>query len=231
MTIEESRFTERRKLFTALATDICTELETAVKKRRKASMALAGGTTPGPLYEMLCNLPAPWAKVTLTVTDERWVSPEDPASNEYLIRDQLLRRRAADASFIPFKTNHARPQGAAATTERRLSAIMPLDICLLGMGPDGHIASLIPGADGFETGSEPGFAKKVCAIHAHGAAGSPDRLSLTLHGILSSRRIVLLFMGQEKLNVFNEAKEGRGESPVRHLLSQKKTPVHTYWAP
>ncbi len=231
MTIEETRFTERRKLFTALATDICENLTVAVKKRRKASMALAGGTTPGPVYEILSNLPAPWEKVSLTVTDERWVSPEDPASNEYLIRDQLIRRRAAEATFVPFKTNHARPAAAAATTERRLAPLFPFDICLLGMGPDGHIASLIPGAEGFDTGSDPDFEKKLCGVHAHGAAGSADRLSLTMHGILSSRRIILLFMGQEKLNIFNEAKEGRGTSPVRHLLAQKKTPVHTFWAP
>jgi 6-phosphogluconolactonase len=231
MNHEEFTFLDRRRLFTALASEICQQLEAAVKKRRKASMALPGGTTPGPLYESLCNLPAPWAKVSLTLTDERWVSPEDPASNEWLVRDQLLRRRAAEAQLVPFKTNHAKPAAAAAVTERRIAGLMPFDICLLGMGPDGHVASLIPGAEGFEAGADPDVDRKVCAIHAPGAAGSPDRLSLTTCGILSARRIVLLFMGQDKMQVFNEAKAGRGSSPVRWLLGQKRVPVQSYWAP
>ena len=63
------------------------------------------------------------------------------------------------------------------------------------------------------------------------AAGAPERMTLTVPGILASRRIVLLFMGQDKLNVFNEAKEGRGGSPIKDLLAQKKVPVHAFWAP
>ena len=66
--------------------------------------------------------------------------------------------------------------------------------------------------------------KKVAGIHAPGAAGSPERMTLTIPGILSSRRIVLLFMGQDKLNVYNEAKAGQGSSPIRDLLAQKKVP-------
>lgn len=231
MNLEESHFPDRRRLFAALGHDLNDRIAEIVRKRRKASMALAGGTTPGPVYEYLSNLPLPWAKVSVTLTDERWVSPEDPASNEWLIRDQLLKRRAHDASIIGFKTNHAKPSGAASVIEKRIAAIMPFDICLLGMGPDGHIASLIPGAEGYETAADPGATKKVAAIHAIGAAGSPDRLTLTMAGILASRRIILLYMGPDKQAIFNQAKEGQGNSPVRELLAQKKVPVHAFWAP
>lgn len=228
---EESFFQDRRRLFAGLCQDFTDKLGEIIRKRRKASLALAGGTTPGPLYEALSNVPINWEKVSLTVTDERWVSPEDPASNEYLVRDLLMKRRAAGATFVPFKTNHAKASGGAATAEKRLTPIMPFDICLLGMGPDGHIASLIPGAEGFDAAVDVANTKKVAGIHAEGAAGSPERMTLTVSGILSSRRIILLFMGQDKLNLFNEAKEGRGTSPVRDLLAQKKTPVHAFWAP
>ena len=149
---EETLFTDRKRLFIGLCQDFQDRLTEIIRKRRKASLALAGGTTPGPLYEALSNVPIAWEKVSVTVTDERWVSPEDPASNEYLIRDLLMRRRAAGATFVPFKTNHAKASGGAATAEKRLSPIMPFDICLIGMGPDGHIASLIPGAEGFDGG-------------------------------------------------------------------------------
>lgn len=228
---EETLFTDRKRLFIGLCQDFQDRLTEIIRKRRKASLALAGGTTPGPLYESLSNVPIAWEKVSVTVTDERWVSQEDPASNEYLIRDLLLRRRAAGATFVPFKTNHAKASGGAATAEKRLSTIMPFDICLIGMGPDGHIASLIPGAEGFAAAADPAGTKRIAGIHAPGAAGSPERMTLTIPGILSSRRIVLLIMGQDKLNVYNEAKAGAGTSPLRDLLTQRKVPVHAFWAP
>ncbi len=231
MSHEESFFPDRKKLFVGLTHDFSERLADIIAKRRKASLALAGGTTPGPLYEALSNLPLKWEKVSVTLTDERWVSPEDPASNEWLIRDLLLKRRAHSATFYGFKTNHAKATGGAAIAEKRIAPIMPFDICLLGMGPDGHIASLIPGAEGYDAAVDPANIKKVAGIHHEGAAGSPERMTLTVTGILSSRRIILLIMGQDKLNIYNEAKEGRGTSPVRDLLAQKKTPVHAFWAP
>lgn len=228
---EETTFLDRRRLFTGLTQDFQDRLAEIIRKRRKASLALAGGTTPGPLYEALSNAPLAWEKVSVTVTDERWVSPQDPASNEYLIRDLLMKRRAAGATFYPFKTNHAKASGGASLTEKRIAPIMPFDICLIGMGPDGHIASLIPGAEGYAAAIDPDGAKKVAGIHAPGAAGAPERMTLTVAGLLSSRRIAVLFMGQDKLNVFNEAKAGEGSSPLKALLAQKKVPVHAFWAP
>ena len=231
MSHEETFFPDRKRLFVGMTADFSERITDIINKRRKASLALAGGTTPGPLYEALSNLPLKWEKVSCTLTDERWVSPEDPASNEWLIRDLLLKRRAAAATFYGFKTNHARATGGAATAEKRISPIMPFDICLLGMGPDGHIASLIPGVEGYAAAADPANPKKLAGIHFEGAAGSPERMTLTLSGILSSRRIALLFMGNDKLNVYNEAKEGRGTSPIKDLLAQKKVPVHAFWAP
>jgi 6-phosphogluconolactonase len=228
---EETFFPDRRRLFIGLCQDLQDRLGETIRKRRKASMALAGGTTPGPLYEALSNAPLAWEKVTVTVTDERWVSPEDPASNEYLIRDLLLKRRAAGATFLPLKTNHAKASGGAGVAEKRIAPIMPFDICLIGMGPDGHIASLIPGSEGYAAAADPATTKKLAGVHAPGAAGSPERMTLTVPGLLSSRRVIVLFMGQDKLNVFNEAKAGEGSSPLRELLAQKKVPVHAFWAP
>ncbi len=231
MSHADFQFPDRKRLFAGLTTAIADDIQAIVKKRRKASLALAGGTTPGPLYEALSNLPLPWEKVSVTLTDERWVHPEDPASNEWLVRDTLLKRRAAGAAFVGFRTNHAKPAGGAVTTEKRIAALMPFDICLLGMGPDGHIASLIPGAEGYDAAASPEAKRKVAGVHADGAAGSADRMTLTLPGILSSRRIILLFMGQDKLNQYNDAKAGAGTSPVKELLAQKKVPVHAFWAP
>lgn len=228
---EETFYQDRKRLFVGVCHDFQERLTEIIRKRRKASLALAGGTTPGPLYDALSNAPLNWEKVSITLTDERWITPEDPASNEFLVRDLLMRRRAAGATFVPLKTNHAKASGGAATAEKRIAPIMPFDICLLGMGPDGHIASLIPDAEGYAAAADPNGTRKLAGIHAPGAAGAPERMTLTIPGILSSRRIVLLFMGQDKLNVYEEAKAGGGSSPIRELLAQKKVPVHAVWAP
>jgi 6-phosphogluconolactonase len=231
MSLEEHFFTDRRRLFAGLCTDLQEKLDEIVRKRRKASFAVPGGTTPEPLFDNLSHAPLPWKKITVTLTDERWIHPEDPASNECLVREHLLRRRAAEAEFVPFKTNHAKATGGVTVADRRLAPILPLDICLLGMGPDGHIASLIPGAEGYDAAVSPTNKRSTAGLHSPGAAGSPERMSLTLNAIVGSRRVILLFMGQEKLNIFNDAKDGKGANPVKELLANKKALIDAYWAP
>ena len=171
MNHEETLFPDRRRLYAGVCQDFAERLADIIKKRRKASLALAGGTTPGPLYDSLSNVPINWEKVSVTLTDERWVHPQDPASNEFLVRDMLLRRRAAVATFVPFKTNHAKASGGAATTEKRISPIMPFDIVMLGMGPDGHIASLIPGAEGYAAAADPAQDREAADLAGDRVAG------------------------------------------------------------
>jgi 6-phosphogluconolactonase len=231
MSLEERYFPNRAKLFAGLALDLTEKLDEIVRKRRKASIAVPGGTTPGPVFETMSHNPLPWKKISVTLTDERWVSAEDVASNEFLVRDQLLKRRAAEATFVPFKTNHAKASGGVTVADRRLAPIMPLDICLLGVGPDGHIASLIPGAEGYDAAMSPTNKRMTAGLVAAGAAGSPERMSLTLNAILTSRRIMLLFMGAEKMKIFEEARDGKGANPVKELLANKKTPIDAFWAP
>jgi len=226
-----SAFTDRGRLFLSLSLDIQTRLADALRRRGKASMALAGGSTPAPLYEALSQASLAWDKVSITLTDERWVSPADPASNEHLIRNVLIKDRAAGAIFCPFKTKHAHASGGAPVTERRIARILPFDVCLIGMGADGHIASLFPAAEGYDAAMDPQASCKVAVIRAPGAAGAAERLSLTLSGLLSSRLIVALFVGQDKFDVYSEARAGVGRSPLRNLLAQDKVPVHVFWAP
>lgn len=195
---EETFYQDRKRLFTGLCHDFQERLTDIIRKRRKASLALAGGTTPGPLYEALSNAPLNWEKVSVTLTDERWITPEDPASNEYLVRDLLLRRRAAAATFVPLKTNHAKASGGAAIAEKRIAPIMPFDICLLGMGPDGHIASLIPDAEGYAAAADPNSTRKLAGIHAprrRRRAGAHDTHH-SRHPVFAPRRPALHGPGQ-----------------------------------
>ncbi|TPW03626.1 MAG: 6-phosphogluconolactonase [Alphaproteobacteria bacterium] len=112
---------------------------------------------------------------------------------------------------------------------RALSPLVPFDVCVLGLGVDGHIASLIPDADGFAAAMRGGAT--VLPIHAPGAAGAADRLSLTFPAIASSRLVVLLFSGAAKRAVFENALAGGGAAPIVGLLCDAKIPIWAHWCP
>ncbi|NEX94006.1 6-phosphogluconolactonase [Caulobacter sp. 17J65-9] len=215
-----------------LADEIAERLTAGVAARGAASFVATGGTTPGGLYDALSRRTAPWRRVSVALSDDRWVEPTDPASNERLVRERLLVGAAAAAVLTPLKTAHATPEAACIDREAALAALpRPFDVCLLGMGVDGHVASLVPGAEGLAGGLD--TAGLVCAVNAPSAAGRPERLSLTVPALLASRLIVLWFRGEDKLQAYRRALAGGdpAEAPVRALLRQDQTPVWACWAP
>lgn len=231
MVLTEHTSQDRATLTAQVSEAMSDWIASAVETRGKATIALAGGTSPGPVFEMLSAQPLPWDRVTVTLTDERWLPADNPASNTHLVHSTLLKDRAAAARHLPLKTADPAPAHGAPAINATLKPHLPLDICLLGMGTDGHIASLIPGAEGYEQGCDPTQDAAVVPIHAEGAAGAPDRISLTLNTILQSRIIAILITGEEKKHVFEQARRQDGSSPVRQLLSQDSHPVHLFWAP
>jgi 6-phosphogluconolactonase len=233
--VQERRFADPESLFEALAEDIALTLGEAVKARGAASLVVSGGTTPGPLFDRLADMAAPWAKVSLTLADERWVSPDSIRSNERLVRERLLRNRAAAAWFTALKTGHDAPEAAEAEVTAALRALpRPFDLILLGLGDDGHTASLIPRAEGLARALDAAHPALVRAIRP-GPSDGPEtpRLSMTPRALLDSRRIVILFTGRPKWGVFQQALEpGEVRSlPVRSVLRQTKVPVDVWWAP
>jgi 6-phosphogluconolactonase len=227
-------FDDAESLFAALAMEITVRLNDAVAARGRASLVATGGTTPGPLYDALSAEPAPWDRVEITLTDERWVAPDSEDSNEGLVRRRLLRDRAAAAELIGLKTPDATPADAEAKVDRALAAmIRPFDVTILGMGDDGHIASLFPHAPELTRAIQAGPTSLVCGVDRPEAAGASARLSMTLPAILGSRWIVLLIEGQEKLDVVRRAREpgDAADLPVRTVLGQSDTPVEVWWAP
>ena len=193
------------------------------------AMILTGGTTPGPLYDRLAARDLPWGRVQLTLSDERWVAPDHPDSNERLVRARLLQGLAAAARFIPLKTADAAPGEALATVQARVAAMpRPFACVLLGMGEDGHIASLFPGDAAPD-------ALDAAGPHLVAAARSPDgtpRLSLTMTALADTRLIAILIRGETKRAVLKDALEGRAPHlPIAALLRQARFPVEVYWAP
>ncbi|KAF0176427.1 MAG: pgl [Caulobacteraceae bacterium] len=212
-----------------LADDIAARLADAVVARGSATLIVPGGTSPGPLFDALSDADLPWADITVTLSDERWVDVADPGSNERMVRERLLEGRARKARFVSWRGAANSPGDAAQRLDVALSPLVPFDVCVLGLGVDGHIASLIPDADGFAAAMRGGAT--VLPIHAPGAAGAADRLSLTFPAIASSRLVVLLFSGAAKRAVFENALAGGGAAPIVGLLCDAKIPIWAHWCP
>lgn len=228
----EHCYEDRDTLAVDLAKAITTTLSDGLEYSPRASLVVSGGNTPLPLFRALEASDLPWPRIDVTLADERWVSPAHEDSNERLVRATLLQGKAADARFVPLKTTAATPETGAQECETRLHRLTwPLDVVVLGMGSDGHTASLFPHTPALAEGLDPS-GKRLCipvapetALHA--------RMSMTLAALLNARHLVLHITGTDKWETYQQAlaAEDARAMPIRGLLHQQRTPVHVYWAP
>ena len=213
-------FADTAALAQAAASAIEAALRGALDARRHASLVATGGRAPGPVYDRLSHADLNWSKVAVTLSDERQVDAASPASNARLLRERLLVGRAANARFLPL-TDYAEPA---------LKQLLPFDAVILGMGEDGHIASLIPGSPLIDEAMDPAGERLLAESPA--GFGSPPvaRITLTLAALLQSRAIFLLIAGEAKRQVIADARAG-ADLPVRALLDQGLAPVRIFWTP
>ncbi|HZZ68446.1 MAG TPA: 6-phosphogluconolactonase [Phenylobacterium sp.] len=194
------------------------QLIEGLSDRGRASLVGTGGSSPGPVYDRLSRADLDWAHVAVTLSDERHVDANSPNSNARLVRERLLVDRAAAAQFLPL-TDYA---------EGVLRKLMPFDAVMLGMGPDGHIASLIPGSPVLSQGMDPD-GEALTAESPQGFGAPPvARITLTLSALLQSRAIFLLIAGEAKRQVVEQA-QGGADYPVRAILNQDRVPVRIFW--
>ena len=226
------RYADMETLSRELATDIAGNLTAAIGARGLASLVVSGGRSPVRLFEILRTQQLDWSRVCVALADERWVSPEEPESNERLVRDVLLKDHAASARFLGLKNGAPTPDlGAVSAWETFARVPRPFDAVILGMGDDGHTASLFPGSPNL-----PGALNQVAAAGCVGmwAPVAPHpRLSLNLTALLDSRRIVVLITGESKWRTYAAAcAPGPVEDmPIRAVLRQSRTPVDVMWSP
>jgi 6-phosphogluconolactonase len=226
------RYPDAAALSQRLADDIAKSLSQAIAQRGLASLVVSGGNSPVKLFQALRTRPLDWSRVCVALADERWVQPTDSGSNEKLVRDNLLRDGAAAARFAGLKNAAPSPDlGAAAAWETFAHVPRPFDVTVLGMGDDGHTASLFPRSpnlpDALDLGAAAGCIGMLAPTEPHA------RLSLNLSALLDSRLMYILIMGDAKLRTFTAA-SGSGpveDMPVRAVLRQDRTPVEVVWAP
>jgi len=235
--ISEHFFPDRESLFSALLQQCSATLSAALADGRHASLLVSGGSSPKPLYEQLSKQPLDWQRVSVALVDERWVDVDEPGSNQAFIADTLLRNRAAAASFVAMKSAEPTAEAALASCEQRYQMLpAPFDLTLLGMGPDGHTASLFPGAQGLPAAMDK-HSNALCAaieaIPSEVTGALTERMSMSVYGLLQSRRLVLLISGELKLAVYQRACRSTDTAltPISALLQQNQVPVDVYWAP
>jgi 6-phosphogluconolactonase len=200
-----------------------------VMTRGWASFAGAGGTTPAPVYRLLAHRDLPWAKVGVTLTDERFVEAASPLSNQRLLTETLLTGFARKAAFTPLMTEATSPEEAAAAVEADVEALLPFDAVLLGMGEDGHFASLFPGSSTLPTGLDPDADAVVISVPEGRPAPPQPRLSLTLATLLKAKLIVVLITGEAKRAML-EGAQTDASLPISAVIAQDRVPVRFLWA-
>jgi len=187
MNVTFNDFPDRRKLVVSLADLVGKLLTDGITANGRASLAVSGGSTPVALFEQLSGMDIPWQDVVITLVDERWVEPTEDDSNEHLVRRHLLKDKAAAAVFIGMKNWASTASEGEGGCEQNLQKVpRPFDVLILGMGGDGHTASLFPGAEKLAAATDMNSGRSCMGLAP--LTAPHERMSLTLPVILDSRQ-------------------------------------------
>ncbi|OLP58367.1 6-phosphogluconolactonase [Xaviernesmea oryzae] len=225
-------FASGAELAEALAERVAAALSAGITARGGASLAVSGGSTPKAFFATLSKHDIDWPKVTVTLVDERFVSPDSDRSNHRLVAENLLQNNAAAAHFVPLYHPAEDVEIAAAEASIETAAIgQPFDVAILGMGGDGHTASFFPGGSRLSEALSPDTPRGVITMTAEGA-GEP-RLTFTFSALSDARLLVLHIEGDSKKAVLEKAQAEGDETdmPIRAVLRRAASPVEIYWAP
>ena len=219
-------FDSRDALAESLADALQQRLQQAIARSGKASLALSGGSTPRPLLATLGRRLLDWSKLTLTLVDERWVPPSDSASNQRLIEQHLVSQLPQQSQLVGFWHPDCQPETALERFEQQLRPHSTLTCTVLGMGNDGHTASLFPCSAQLEWAMHTD--KRACLVQPNTAPHT--RLSLSLNEILNSEQRILHICGEDKLVTLQQALTNMDpmQMPVTALFDK---PLSIYWAP
>ena len=188
---------------------ISDRLNSSIENEGSASLVLSGGSSPIRIYEELSNIDISWSRVFLTLVDDRFVDPDHKDSNQKLLYNHFIKNKAKDIKFFPLTENFL----------TKTDFKKPFDITLLGMGEDGHFASLFPDMindnDAFDLNESP----KILITPPQGNPYLP-RITMNLSLIMKSINIVLLIKGKAKQDIFNKAKKDE-DLPIHYLIKNR----------
>ena len=209
----------------ALAARVANDLRSALSANDKASIAVPGGTTPGPFLSALSSEMMEWGKVSVTLSDERCVPADHERSNQRLVSHHLLQGPAKAARFVPLYFGN---QEIGGIEDGLRENALPLDVCVLGMGGDMHTASLFPGTPGLAALLDPNVERLADFVSPPGA--DEPRVTLTASALATASNTYLLIKGADKRAALDRAMEteDRQAAPIRAILESAKSPTIFY---
>ncbi|HET7778048.1 MAG TPA: 6-phosphogluconolactonase [Rudaea sp.] len=227
----EHDFANSAELASALAEDVAGRLRAAIDSRGQALLALSGGTTPLEFMHALSTQQLEWSRVIVTLCDERWVPPQHDRSNARLVREALLHDAASAARFVPLYVDAPDPESGLGQVDAEISSLpLPIDVAVLGLGLDGHTASLFPDGDRIDAALDARGSALVLPMRSP-SAGEP-RITLTLPALAAAQSLYLHIEGAEKKQVFTRIMRGEdasSRSPLRALMQHAGAPLVVYW--
>jgi 6-phosphogluconolactonase len=228
--VELKQFENTSALDMSLADEVSDRLRKSIQDQGQASLVLSGGRTPMGFFHHLSQQVLDWSKVTVTLADERWVSNDHNDSNEKLVKENLLINEAYSAKFLSLKNSAETAVAGEAELEAELSKYGQFTVVILGMGDDGHTASLFPGAEALPAGLALDSGRSCIAVTP--TAAPHERISMTLPRLLNTERLIVHISGQNKQKVLEQANAGNNveELPIRAILQQTQVPATVFWA-
>ncbi|MFJ4141385.1 6-phosphogluconolactonase [Pseudomonas sp. NPDC089734] len=221
-------FDNPQQLASSLATNVAERLRAAIEANGRATLVVSGGRSPVAFFQSLAEQPLDWSRVVISLADERWVPTEHADSNAGLLQRHLLQGPVAAAKFIGLYTPAASLEEAADAADAILADLPPIDVLILGMGDDGHTASLFPGSPNLDEALKLDGERRCLPMLAPSVPH--QRLTLTRRLLASARHPILSVSGQAKLDTLRTALAGDDIAllPVRAFLNST---LEIYWCP
>lgn len=186
------------------------------------TLAVSGGKSPIPLFKKLSNIALPWEKIKITLVDERLTNPDSADSNENLVQTYLLQNQAAKAQFLRIISSDDK----TVILERASRWVNQIDIAILGMGEDGHTASIFPNCTEFVTAIDKNA--KAAYIETNPTTAKYTRIGLNLSALIQIKHLIVSISGEAKLKVIQEAaKTENKDYPISYLIKNRPD-IHVF---
>ena len=224
MNAELRTFDTAGELNPIFAREIAEKLQQGIAENGAASLLVSGGNTPRPMFDVLSQQDIEWQKVHIALVDDRWVDTSDAASNEQMVKEALLINKAASANFIGMKTAESDAFKAVDQVTAKLSTLpTPFDVVILGMGEDGHTASIFPCCAQLEEA----LSTSAPVMATEPTTAPHQRMTFTKSALLNSKQLYLHLVGESKEQVLGEVNEETDEraKPIRAFLNQAQVPM------
>lgn len=215
-----TNFDNAQEITEFLTKDITNKLGVAIERNGSASIVVSGGRSPIALFNALSHAELDWSKVVISLVDDRWVNSTHENSNELLVNTHLLINQANAATFIGLVGEQASAFDGVEDAITKFSAIKQIDVMILGMGEDGHTASIFPCCEQLDDAMSADNKNRLIATKPTTAPF--ERISLTLNEILSAKHVYLPLSGEGKVKVFETAKQltDYKQMPIAAVINQ-----------